>query len=94
MVYRPDRWLATGERKRLEKYITSFERGTRVCLGMNLAYAELYLATASIFGSEAFDMRLFEMRQGDLDIVADMVMPKIRGLNDVRVVVGKEKGLF
>jgi hypothetical protein len=58
IVYRPDRWLATGERKRLEKYITSFGRGTRVCLGMNLAYAELYLATASIFGSEAFDMRL------------------------------------
>lgn len=39
-------------------------------------------------------MRLFETRQEDLDNVADMVMPKIRGLNDVRVVVSKEKGAF
>jgi cytochrome P450 len=93
MIYRPERWLEMAERKRLEKYITSFQRGTRACLGMNLAYAELYLATASIFGSGKFEMETFETNEEDLEIVADMVMPKIRGLNDVRVVVSKGKGI-
>jgi cytochrome P450 len=32
--YVPERWLDPAERKRLEKYLVSFSKGTRQCLGM------------------------------------------------------------
>ena len=42
----PERWI---DNPRLDKYMLSFSRGTRICLGMNLAYAELYILLAGIF---------------------------------------------
>lgn len=47
----PERWVDRKERERLGKYMVSFGRGTRSCLGINLAYAELYLLMASLFRS-------------------------------------------
>lgn len=44
--FRPERWL---ENPRLDRYLVSFSKGSRQCLGMNLAYSELYLALACIF---------------------------------------------
>ncbi|OHF03422.1 hypothetical protein CORC01_01141 [Colletotrichum orchidophilum] len=45
--FHPERWVEDGER--LEKYLTVFCGGTRVCLGMALAQAELYLMLAKLF---------------------------------------------
>ncbi|KAK6225057.1 hypothetical protein QIS74_03384 [Colletotrichum tabaci] len=45
--FHPERWIEDGER--LEKYLTVFCGGTRVCLGMALAQAELYLMLAKLF---------------------------------------------
>lgn len=45
--FHPERWLKDGER--LEKYLTVFGGGTRSCLGMALANAELHLAIAKLF---------------------------------------------
>lgn len=36
----PDHWL---NNKTLEKYLVPFSKGTRQCLGINLATAEIYL---------------------------------------------------
>ena len=49
-VFNPDRWLSGtgGGGERLEKYLVSFSKGTRQCLGMNLANAELYLTLATV----------------------------------------------
>lgn len=44
--FRPERWI---ENPRLDKYQTTFSRGTRICLGMNLAYTEMYLMLAGLF---------------------------------------------
>ena len=46
----PERWL-DGKQPRvsLEKYLVSFSAGSRACLGINLAYAELYLGLAAIW---------------------------------------------
>lgn len=47
--YWPERWLdAEGKQRdrRLEGYLLSFSRGSRQCVGMNLAQAELYLGLA------------------------------------------------
>ncbi|KAA8632656.1 hypothetical protein SMACR_05258 [Sordaria macrospora] len=44
--FRPERWL---ENKELDRYLTSFGAGPRACLGMQLAYAEMYLALAKMW---------------------------------------------
>ncbi|KAL4899883.1 hypothetical protein BDW74DRAFT_105802 [Aspergillus multicolor] len=43
--FKPERWLGPDS-KQLDKYLVSFSRGARQCLGSNLAYAELALALA------------------------------------------------
>ncbi|KAI0277356.1 putative cytochrome P450 [Russula aff. rugulosa BPL654] len=50
----PDRWLQP-ESKSLENYLVVFSKGPRSCLGINLAYWELYLAFAYLF--RRFDLR-------------------------------------
>ncbi|MCJ1434247.1 hypothetical protein MMC27_003614 [Xylographa pallens] len=45
-VFRPERWI---ENPRLERYLVSFSKGSRQCLGINLAYAEMYLCLSVIF---------------------------------------------
>ncbi|KFY05415.1 hypothetical protein O988_00004 [Pseudogymnoascus sp. VKM F-3808] len=47
----PERWLdAEGELNgELDKYLLSFTRGSRQCLGMHLGYSELYLVISSLW---------------------------------------------
>ncbi|KAJ8070739.1 hypothetical protein OCU04_001109 [Sclerotinia nivalis] len=65
----PERWLpdpvtglppkvklASGEEKPLTKYLVTFSKGSRQCLGMNLAYAEMYLALASFVRKCEFEL--------------------------------------
>ncbi|KAL8860495.1 MAG: hypothetical protein Q9178_003154 [Gyalolechia marmorata] len=66
----PERWLDKREDGvRLEKYLTSFGRGTRQCLGINLAYAELYMTIATIF--RRFEMELFETDRATVEYTRD-----------------------
>lgn len=47
--FRPERFL--GERgKEVLRYMVPFERGPRNCLGVNLAWSEMYLAVAAVVG--------------------------------------------
>ncbi|MCJ1396152.1 hypothetical protein MMC18_009041 [Xylographa bjoerkii] len=65
--FKPQRWV---DNKGLDKYMVAWSRGTRICLGMNLAYAEIYLALAAIY--RQFDVQLFETTQErDVDVVHD-----------------------
>lgn len=45
--FNPDRWQ-TDDAKELEKYLVTFSKGARQCLGINLAYAEVTLALAML----------------------------------------------
>lgn len=45
----PERWLGMENEMRLEKYMTVFGHGARVCLGMQLAYAEMYLMLSKMW---------------------------------------------
>lgn len=51
-TFRPERWLdiAPTDQKELESKFVPFSKGSRACIGINLAYAELYLITAYLFG--------------------------------------------
>jgi cytochrome P450 len=46
--FRPERWLEPDAKERLEPYYIVFSKGPRQCLGMNLAYAELYTVFAAV----------------------------------------------
>ncbi|TAQ87257.1 hypothetical protein B7494_g4404 [Chlorociboria aeruginascens] len=76
-TFRPERWI---EDPGLARYNTSFSRGSRKCIGLNLALAELYTALAAVavrFGTK--DVRS-EKDQGILEfssITLDCKGPKV-----------------
>lgn len=50
MRFDPQRWLvSTEESQRLLRNMVPFGRGSRQCVGMPLAYAELYIALGTFF---------------------------------------------
>ncbi|KAI0391547.1 cytochrome P450 [Xylariaceae sp. FL0594] len=59
----PERWMDPERRRRLEKAFAPFSRGTRVCLGMHLAWAEMYLLVATLV--DRFDFEFFDIRAED-----------------------------
>jgi len=98
MVFDPTRWLdidsTTGKstlHHKLDKYFLPFTKGTRACLGLNLAWAELYLLIAMMFrpggyggkadqreGDEGY-LELFETTfEKDIEIVGDGTTPIVR----------------
>ncbi|KUJ23224.1 cytochrome P450 [Mollisia scopiformis] len=79
-AFNPERWLG-ADAARSEKYLVSFSRGTRMCPGINLAYAEMYLIVGRLFrsfGSEqVYDasdvgrLRLFQTTDYDVETAHD-----------------------
>ena len=96
-AFRPERWL---ENPRLDKYLIAFSRGSRQCIGINLAYAEIYLGLATIFNRfGSVDVRgerdvgfleLFETDVKDVEIIGDGITPLVaEGSKGIRVKVRK-----
>ncbi|GAW23198.1 hypothetical protein ANO14919_127490 [Xylariales sp. No.14919] len=44
----PERWMDAEMKKRSEKGFAPFSKGSRICLGMHLAWAELYIVVATL----------------------------------------------
>ncbi|KAJ5317857.1 hypothetical protein N7508_002365 [Penicillium antarcticum] len=73
-AFDPDRWLrAAAKGERLDRFMVQFSKGTRNCLGMNLAYAELFLVLAAFV--RRFDMELFETTEKQIAFVRDFGTP-------------------
>lgn len=53
--FKPERWLGNDQHE-LRRYFVPFGKGTRACIGINLAYAELYLAIAMVFRRFNFEL--------------------------------------
>lgn len=71
----PERWLqSVDESKRLDRYMVSFSKGSRRCIGIHLAYAELYITLATIF--RRFRFELYETTRRDVDPKIDYFAPK------------------
>ncbi|KAL8949990.1 MAG: hypothetical protein Q9222_003933, partial [Ikaeria aurantiellina] len=66
----PDRWLH-DDSPRLKKYLVPFSKGSRQCLGINLAYSELYLTLAAVFAPGRFTFELFETGVEDVEVRHD-----------------------
>jgi hypothetical protein len=83
----PDRWLPTDQREEntvfpdprdAKKYLVPFSRGSRSCLGINLAYAELFLTVGSLFRPKALggvELDLFETGSEEMAIEHDFFNP-------------------
>ena len=94
----PERWI---DNPRLDRYLVSFSKGSRQCLGINLAYAEMYLCLVAIFrrfgigGENGLRMKddegtleLFETGLSDVEVHADGFVPlAAEGSKGVRIVV-------
>ncbi|KAI0190903.1 cytochrome P450 [Xylaria flabelliformis] len=67
----PERWTVKGEEfEKLNRCFVPFGRGNRMCIGINFAYTEIYIALACIFRRLALE--LYETyRERDIDIVRD-----------------------
>lgn len=53
--FRPERWLDGGA-KGLDRWLVAFGRGPRMCFGMRLAWAEMYIGFATMI--RRFDMTI------------------------------------
>ncbi|KAK4862118.1 hypothetical protein LT330_003256 [Penicillium expansum] len=85
--FNPRRWIMASEKgQRLDKYMVSFTKGSRQCLGLSLAYAELYLTVATLF--RQIDMELYDTSDDDCGFSRDCFIPAPkRGSNGVRVII-------
>ena len=97
-AFRPERWIGANE-LRLDRYLTVFGGGSRVCLGMALAQAELFLMVAKLFrvwgGAGKGETRpgdigiisLFETTVRDCEMASDYFIPiPYHGTKGVRAI--------
>ncbi|TEB35527.1 benzoate 4-monooxygenase cytochrome P450 [Coprinellus micaceus] len=68
--FRPERWL---ESKDLGQYLVAFSRGPRMCLGINMAWAELYCFFGTMF--RRLDMNLVDASGEDYVDMLDYFIP-------------------
>lgn len=98
-TFNPDRWL-DGKNKAIDKYMVSFTAGSRQCMGINLAYAEMYLSLSGIWrvwGSKDVKVKddvgwfeLYETSKRDVEIEGDSFLPLVqKGSKGVRVMAHK-----
>lgn len=79
-VFRPQRWL---DNPKLARGFIGFSRGTRNCVGMNLAKREMGIVLATVLntydlyqGQEGKTLELYDtVRERDIDPNSEMVVP-------------------
>ncbi|PKX96413.1 cytochrome P450 [Aspergillus novofumigatus IBT 16806] len=71
--FKPERWLDPAERKRLEKYMVAFSKGSRQCIGMHLAKAEILLSVSTLL--RRMDLELYETTIEDVATKHDIFIP-------------------
>lgn len=89
-TFDPSRWLGP-EGKERQKYLFNFGRGTRMCVGINLAYAEFYITLATVFRRFGRgQMSLFDtQKERDVDVKHDFfVVDPGDGSKGIRVTFG------
>ncbi|ORY65757.1 putative cytochrome P450 [Pseudomassariella vexata] len=83
----PERWLNQERRREMERSLFSFNRGSRQCVGINLAYCELYLATAALCLRVFPHMQLYQTSEEDVRYDHDKILAQPRKGSQVRVVM-------
>lgn len=80
-TFNPDRWLEPGAEQK-KKYVVNFTRGSRVCLGRDLARTEILYTLCVMLrrwaGDDGKGIGLFETTREDVDIKHDFFNPQPR----------------
>ncbi|KAG6918531.1 hypothetical protein DXG01_013621 [Tephrocybe rancida] len=76
LEFRPERWLGDQKVPGMEEFLVPFSKGPRSCLGVNLAWMELYLIFANVF--RKVDMKVFRTTIDDFKVAA-LLTPSYRG---------------
>lgn len=86
-VFKPERWLGQYT-PQMDRNFVPFTKGSRSCLGINLAWAEMYLAAAVLFRPGGPKLVLHDADESDIRIARDYIMgfPKADA-KDIRVCV-------
>ncbi|RAK99286.1 cytochrome P450 [Aspergillus ibericus CBS 121593] len=72
--FNPERWILAKERgENLTRFMASFGKGSRACIGINLGYAELYYTIAAM--ARRFDFELCETTEDNIRVVRDRGLP-------------------
>ncbi len=91
--FKPERWI---ENPKLDRYMVAFSKGTRQCVGMPLAYAEMYLWLSGVYrrfgstevrfeGDEGI-LELVDTDISDVELAADCFVPNVkRGSKGVQI---------
>ena len=89
-AFDPTRWYGQRAQEVKNKYLFSFSRGPRQCIGMHLANAELALAIREM---AQWDMELYNTDEDDVKFLHDyhVATPKLDS-EGVRVTVTGHKG--
>lgn len=95
--YKPERWLnqpqapAPYEERPLKAFLVSFSKGTRNCIGINLANTEMIFALALMF--RRFNFELFETTYDvDVKVVKDCIAPEVSSeTQGIRALVNEKK---
>lgn len=74
MEYIPERWMDPVTHPNLKKHLVTFGKGTRVCIGQQMAYAIMTLGIANVV--RRFDLTLFETDRSDVDLVRASFKPR------------------
>lgn len=91
LTFNPERWL---DNPSLSRYMVAFTKGSRQCVGYNLAYAELYLCLNAVFGrygikgmNSPAKLSLYETSREDVELDHDLFVPGPKaGSKGVRVI--------
>ncbi|EEB95203.1 hypothetical protein MPER_05864, partial [Moniliophthora perniciosa FA553] len=70
--FSPERWLQADIRE-LEYNLVPFSKGPRICLGLNLAWCELYLIFANVF--RKLDMKSLDTTVEDMRSYKEYFVP-------------------
>ncbi|KAL5923814.1 hypothetical protein ACKVV1_011438 [Pyricularia oryzae] len=73
--FRPERWLEGQVTPAMKQAYVPFSKGSRACLGSNLAYAELLMLTAALFQPGAPPIVLWETSARDVDPFHAYLLP-------------------
>jgi cytochrome P450 len=72
----PERWINNPS---LNRYLFSFSKGSRQCVGINLAYSELYVCLNTVFSRYGSNgpakMVLFDTDKSDVELQHDLFVP-------------------
>ncbi|KAI1441145.1 cytochrome P450 [Annulohypoxylon stygium] len=88
--FNPNRWMDPSGAQELDKTFAPFLRGTRSCLGMYLAWAEMYLLVANLV--DRFDFGYLNARAKDFECDSDQFAIGTRGKGVLEATVSLRDG--